>query len=111
MLFRSPLEKTVILPIAAFGLTYATFMGMIAPLLLVSFVFISWYIWNQVKDEDVVVTPSNFKLSAVIRNVFPMFVALGTYIYFGGEGNVFTIFGLLTLYYVFITQQWNYKSC
>jgi len=107
----SPLEKTVVLPIAAFGLTYATFMGMIAPLLLVSFVFISWYIWREVKDEDIVVSNlDNFKLSTVIRNVFPMFIALGTYIYVGGADNVFTIFGLLTLYYVFITQQWNYRK-
>ena len=106
----SPLEKTVVLPIAAFGITYATFIGMIAPLLVVSLTFISWYIWYQVKDEDIAIIPGNFKLSTVIRNVFPMFLALGVYIYGGGENNVFVIFGLLTLYYVFITQQWNYKK-
>jgi hypothetical protein len=106
----SPLEKTVVLPIAAFGITYATFIGMIAPLLVVSLVFISWYIWYQVKDEDIAIVPGNFKISTVIRNVFPMFVALGVYIYGGGENNVFVIFGLLALYYVFITQQWNYKK-
>jgi hypothetical protein len=106
----SPLEKTVVLPIAAFGLTYATFIGMIAPLLVVSLIFISFYIWSQVKDEEVVIKPDNFKLSTVMRNIFPMFIALGVYIYGGGEDNVFVIFGLLTLYYVFITQQWNYKK-
>ena len=106
----SPLEKTVVLPIAAFGITYATFIGMIAPLLVVSLTFISWYIWYQVKDEDIAIIPGNFKLSTVIRNVFPMFLALGVYIYGGGENNVFVIFGLLTLYYVFITQQWNHKK-
>ena len=103
----SPLEKTVVLPIAAFGLTYATFIGMIAPLLLVSLGFISWYIWYQVKDEEIVIKPDNFKLSTVMRNVFPMIAALSTYIYFGGENNVFLIFGLLTLYYIFLTQQWK----
>jgi hypothetical protein len=106
----SPLEKTVVLPIAAFGLTYATFIGMIAPLLVVSLAFISWYIWYQVKDEDIAILPGNFKLSTVMRNVFPMFIALGAYIYVGGKDNVFVIFGLLALYYVFITQQWNYKK-
>jgi hypothetical protein len=106
----SPLEKTVILPIAAFGLTYATFIGMIAPLLVVSLVFISYYIWSQVKDEEVNILPGNFKMSAVIRNVLPMFIALGTYIYVGGNNNIFAIFGLLALYYVFITQQWNPKK-
>ena len=103
----SPLEKTVILPIAAFGLTYAAFIGMIAPLLVVSLVFISWYIWYQVKEEEIVVRDSDFKVSAVLRNVVPMFVALGLYIWGGGDKHVFEIFGLLTLYYMFITQQWN----
>ena len=106
----SPLEKTVILPIAAFGLTYAAFIGMIAPLLIVSLAFISWYIWLQVKEEEIVVAPGNFKISAVIRDVLPMFVALGVYIWGGGEKHVFAIFGLLTLYYVIITQQWNLKK-
>ena len=106
----SPLEKTVILPIAAFGLSYSAFIGMIAPLLIVSILFISLYIWTQVKDEELVITPGNFKLSAVIRNVLPMFVALGVYIWGGGEEHVFGIFGALTLYYVFITQQWNLKK-
>ena len=106
----SPLEKTVILPIAAFGLTYASWISIVAPLLVVSFAFISWYIWYQVKEEDIVITPGNFKLGAVIRNVIPMFVAIGAYIYGGGEDNVFAIFGLLALYYVFITQQWSPKK-
>lgn len=104
----SPLEKTVILPIAAFGMTYASWIGTIAPLLLVSFAFISYYIWKQVKDEDIVITPGNFKLSAVIRNVFPMFIAIGAYIY--NEKWMIGCFGFLTLYYIFLTQQWNPKK-
>ena len=106
----SPLEKTVILPIAAFGLSYSAFIGLVAPLLIVSLLFISIYIWTQVKDEDLTITPGNFKLSAVMRNVLPMFIALGIYIGLGGEGHVFPIFGLLTLYYVIITQQWGPKK-
>lgn len=104
----SPLEKTVILPIAAFGLTYATWIGLIAPLLIVSLAFISWYIWYQVKDEEVAISPGNFKLSSVIRNVLPMFVAIGAYIY--NENWMVGCFGFLTLYYVFITQQWSPKK-
>lgn len=106
----SPLEKTVILPIAAFGLTYTAWLVLIAPLLIVSLVFISWYIWSQVHDEEINITPGNFKLSAFLRNSIPLFVAVAVYIYGGGENNVFAIFGLLTLYYVIITQQWNYKK-
>lgn len=106
----SPLEKTVILPIAAFGLSYGAFIGLVAPLLIASLLFISIYIWTQVRDEDLTITPGTFKLSSVLRNVLPMFIALGTYIGLGGEGHVFAIFGLLTLYYVIITQQWSPKK-
>jgi hypothetical protein len=104
----SPLEKTVILPIAAFGLTYAAWLVLIAPLLIVSFVFITWYIWSQVKDEDIAITPGTFKLSAVLRNVVPMFVAIGCYVY--NANWMIGCFGFLTLYYVLITQQWSIKK-
>lgn len=104
----SPLEKTVIVPIAAFGLTYAAWFGMIAPLLIVSLLFIGWYIWYQVHEEDINITPGNFKLSSVLRNVFPMLVAIGLYIY--NKDWMIACFGFLSLYYVFITQQWNVKK-
>lgn len=100
----SPLEKTVILPIAAFGLSYAAWIGMIAPLLVVSLAFISWYIWTKVKDEEVTITPGNFKIGNVLRDTLPMFIAIGSYVY---GVNYITCFGLLTLYYILITQQWN----
>ena len=103
----SPLEKTVILPIAAFGLTYTAWLGLIAPLLVVSLGFIAWYIWSQVHEEEIHITPGNFKLSAVLRNVIPMFVAVGFYIY--NSQWMVGCFGLLTLYYIIITQQWNFK--
>jgi hypothetical protein len=104
----SPLEKTVILPIAAFGLTYTAWLGLIAPLLIVSLAFITWYIWSQVHDEEINITPGNFKLSAVMRNVLPMFVAIGLYIY--NSAWMIGCFGFLTLYYIVITQQWNIKK-
>jgi hypothetical protein len=100
----SPLEKTVILPIAAFGLSYVAWLGLIAPLLVVSLAFISWYIWTQIHEDEVAITPGNFKLSAVTRDVLPMFIAIGAYVY--GVSHVLC-FGLLSLYYVLITQQWS----
>lgn len=107
----SPMEKTVILPIAAFGLTYAAWMTMIWPLLAVSLVFVAAYIYFTVNEEDVQINHTGeFKISAVIRNVLPFFTALGVYIYGGGENNVFAIFGLLALYYCFLTQTWNLKK-
>lgn len=103
----SPLEKTVIIPIATLGLTYMGWLTMIAPLLVVSFAFIFWYIWYQVKDEDVVVEPGTFKISAVIRGVVPLFMAIAAYI--NGYSHI-ACFGFLALYYMLITQQWNLKK-
>ena len=100
----SPLEKTVILPIAAFGLSYVAWLGLIAPLLVVSLAFISWYIWTQIHEDEVAITPGNFKLSAVTRDVLPVFIAIGAYVY--GVSHVLC-FGLLSLYYILITQQWS----
>jgi len=103
----SPLEKTVILPIAAFGLTYGAFMAMVWPLLAVSLLFIGWYIWTRVDEGDVVIKPGNFKMSAVVRNVFPMIVSIVTYVY---TENYYLCFGLLALYYMIITTTWNFKK-
>lgn len=103
----SPLEKTVIIPIAAFGLTYVAWLGMIAPLLISTILFIGWYIWYNTKEEDLAITPGNFKLSQVMRSSLPMFVAIGAYIW---SDNYIACFGLLALYYVIITQQWNLKK-
>lgn len=103
----SPLEKSVVIPIAAFGLTYGAWLGMIWPLLVATLAFIGWYIWYQVKDEEIAIAPGNFKLSQVMRSSLPMFVAIGSYIY---TNNYILCFGLLALYYVIITQQWNIKK-
>jgi hypothetical protein len=103
----SPLEKSVVIPIAAFGLTYVAWLGIIARLLIASLLFISWFIWYTVKDEDIVIAPGNFKLSQVMRSSLPMFVAIGAYIY---TNNYILCFGLLALYYIIITQQWNFRK-
>lgn len=103
----SPLEKTVILPIAAFGISYVAWLGLIAPLLVVSLAFIGWYIWKQIHEDEIAITPGNFKLSAVLRNTTPMIIAIGAYVY--GVHHV-VCFGGLALYYVIVTQQWNIKK-
>ncbi len=104
----SPIEKTVILPIAAFGLTYTAWLSLIWPLLIVSFIFISWYIWSQIHDEEIVIASDEFKISAVLRNILPMFIAIGLYIY--NEKWMIACFGFLTLYYMIISQEWNIKK-
>lgn len=107
----SPMEKTVILPMAVFGISYTAWLGIVWPLLAVSLVYVLFYIFFVIKETDIHIHhESNFKISAVIRNVFPFFGAIAYYIYQGGEGNVFAIFGFLALYYCFLTQTWDIKK-
>lgn len=106
----SPLEKTVIIPMATFGLGYAVWLNMVWPLLLVTGIFVFYYIFFLVGEEEINIETEPFKISAVIRNVLPFFIAIGTYIYLGGDKHVFAIFGTLALYYVFLTQTWDYKK-
>ena len=48
----SPLEKTVIIPMAVLKLSYLGVLSYTWPLLLVSLLFLIWYIWT-LKSEDV----------------------------------------------------------
>ena len=103
----SPLEKTVILPIAAFGLTYTAWLSQIWPLIVGTFAFIGWYIWKRVDETDIAITPTKFKMSAVIRNVMPMVAAIAGYVV---TENFYITFGLLALYYMLITTTWDIKK-
>lgn len=100
----SPLEKTVIIPIAVFGISYLAWIAMIAPLLVVTLIFIYWYIWQKVREDELLIPEVDFKISAVIRGILPMFVAIGAYM--AGVSHIWC-FGLLALYYMFLTQQWQ----
>jgi hypothetical protein len=107
----SPMEKTVILPMAVFGISYGTWIGMVWPLLAVSLAYILFYVFFVIKETDIHIHHKGvFKISEVIRNVFPFFGAIAYYIYQGGNGNVFAIFGILALYYCFLTQTWDWKK-
>ena len=49
----SPLEKTIIMPIAALGLTYGAVVGMLWPLLAVTIAYITYYIMFRIKEQDI----------------------------------------------------------
>jgi len=107
--FWSPLEKTVILPMAAFGLTYAQFMGIIWPLLAVSVAFILAYLIWGVKESDVELgdCETEIKVSRITRYVFPYIAGVGAII---AGVNFLWAFGTLTLYYMFCTKTFDIKK-
>jgi len=55
----SPLEKTIILPIATLSLTYLEVLKYTAPLLLVTLLYISYYIMFILKESDVEIQRNN----------------------------------------------------
>ena len=61
--FWSPLEKTVILPIAVLGITYTQFLGRVAPLLIAALIFIMFYIFSVLKEEDIELSITRKKTS------------------------------------------------
>jgi hypothetical protein len=75
----SPLEATVLVPMAAFGITWLAFMQIMWPLLVTTITLIILYIVYVVKETDVIVTPiTDFtvKISEIVRNVVPMIAAI-----------------------------------
>ena len=106
----SPLEKTIVLPMAAFGLSYMAIMSMLWPLLAISILLVFFYIFYYIKESDVTVNASSaatFKMSEIIRNVLPMFAAIVAVI---NDVDPVLSFGLLTVYYCFLTQTWDHKK-
>jgi hypothetical protein len=104
--FWSPLEKTVILPMAAFGLTYAQFMGYIWPLLSVSIAFIVAYLVWGVKESDVELNDCTreIKVSRITRYVLPYVAGIAAIIY--GISFLWA-FGALTVYYMTVTRTFD----
>jgi hypothetical protein len=107
--FWSPLEKTVILPMAAFGLTYAQWLGIIWPLLAVTIAFILAYLIWGVKESDIELADctTDIKVSRITRYVFPYIAGVGAII---AGIDFLWAFGTLTLYYMFCTRTWDLKK-
>jgi len=101
----SPLEKTVIIPMAVLGLTYGEFIDYIWPLILISAVYIGYYIVTLEDEEiDIMVTdePINKKnlFLVVIPFLLTILVSCVTDYYFLS----FTIF---TTYLITYSNQWS----
>ena len=107
--FWSPLEKTVILPMAAFSLTYANFIAILWPLLLVSFLYLTWYLFFIIKENDISIKQSvkPIKISRITRYLFPYILGITGII---SGLNFIWVFGLLSLYYMIVTQTFDYKK-
>ena len=107
--FWSPLEKTVILPMAAFGLSYSAWLGIIWPLLAVSIAFILAYLIWFVKEDEIKLEGirDDIKVSRITRYVVPYVLGIA-----GVMAGIHFLwcFGLLTLYYMTVTATFDYEK-
>jgi len=105
----SPLEKTILVPMAALGIGYGAILLELLPLLLVSLGLVFAYIIFAVKEDDIELRTTNerFKVSTITRNVMPFIVAVGVAI---AGVHPAIVFGVLTLYYMILTLTWDHKK-
>ena len=102
----SPLEKTILIPMSALGLSYGAVIFELLPLLIVSIGLVFAYIAYAVKEDDIQLNAQkgHFKISQIIRNVFPFLIAIATAIV-GVHPAI--VFGVLVLYYMTLTMTWD----
>jgi len=104
----SPMEQTIIIPMAMLGISYLTVLGYLWPILLVMILFSLWYMFFQVKDSDIDL--GEVKLTdkqSFWKYVLPLFVCIGLLIV---QFPPYISFTLLTLYYVYMTRTFSLKK-
>lgn len=102
----SPLEKTVIIPIAVLGLTYMQFMSYIWPLLLISGLYISYYILSLEDDEiDIEVKDGPINWKNIYLVVIPFLATIMMCVFF--TDYYFGFFTGFTLWLVYHSKSWG----
>ena len=103
----SPLEKTVVLPMAVLGISWGAFLGLVWPLIAITFIYIIWYIFWKFQESDIILDRSEFdgyNFNRIMIGAAPFFAGLGLLI-FGLHGAL--VFGILALYYIILTKSSN----
>ena len=105
----SPLEKTIIMPIAVLGLTYGQVLSYTSGLLVISVLYIIWYIFTKIDENDIEirVTDSKFDSKRFFTGVMPMLVAIIGLIL---KAQPYIVFIGLAVYYLAITSTWKFKK-
>ena len=101
----SPLEKTVIIPMAVLGLTYMQFMSYIWPLLLISGLYIGYYISSLKEDEieiDVKDEPMNWKNIGLVVLPFLLTILISCI-----TDYYFAAFATFTTYLITYSNSWK----
>jgi hypothetical protein len=102
----SPLEKTVIIPMAVLSLTYMQFMSYIWPLLLISVLYVTYYILSLNDDEiDIEVKDEPINMQNITMVVIPFLVTILMCVFL--TEYYFGFFTGFTLWLVYYSKSWN----
>jgi len=109
----SPLEKTVVLPMVALGMSYTTFMShAIVPLAIV-LTFAGVYIFKYVKETDVEIVEEtrSFSWQRLAKGWGPIIATMWFLVCYGDPDMPYLFslwFGGLAAYYSFICNDWKW---
>lgn len=103
----SPLEKTIIIPMAVLSLSYLQVMSYLWPLLLVTLIYTISYIKVMIKEEDVEINPiyNSIEKTKISIVLLPLLTGMGFLI---GNYNPNLVFGALSLYYIGLSKDFKF---
>ena len=102
----SPLEKTVIIPMAVLGLSYPMFMSYTWPLLLISALYITYYVISLDDNEiDIEVNNDPINIKNILLVVVPFLSSIVMCCFF--NNYYFGFFGGFTLWLIYYSNSWK----
>jgi len=109
----SPLEKTVVLPMAVMGVSYGVFLGYVFVPLVITLSYTWWYIFSKVDPQAVVPDLSNireFNWRRALRGWAPFIATLWFLLATGKTGAIFFFpwFGAMACYYSILCKDWKW---
>lgn len=102
----SPLEKTIIIPMAVLSLSYLQVMSYLWPLLLVTLIYTIGYIKVIVKEEDISINKDiDLQKNKITFALLPLLIGIG-FLISGYNPNI--IFAILSGYYIFLSKDYAF---
>ena len=108
----SPLEKTVVLPMAVMGISYSAFLGYVWIPLLITLAYTWWYIFSKVDPETVQILDNvrEFDWKRALRGWAPLIATVILLLNTGKGGAIFFFpwFAAMAVYYSIIFKDWKW---
>lgn len=108
----SPLEKTVALPMATLGISYATFLGYVWIPLAITIGYTFWFIFSKIDPDrvDVLQHVREFNLIRALRGWAPLIATVIFLLMSGKDGAIFFFpwFIGMSIYYSIICKDWKW---